>query len=235
MSTYVVSDIHGKYDKFIEVLDKINLKEEDTLYVLGDILDRGKHPIKVMLKLMEMKNVICIVGNHELMAIRCMDFIIQKITATSIDKLDKKIYRDFSIWYRNGAKTTIDEFIKLDSKMKFKIIDYMKNFITYEKLYINNKNFLLVHGGLGDFHPDKKIEEYTLDELVWNRVDYDMKYFDNIYLVTGHTPTMLIESNTNPGYIYKANNHIAIDCGACFHGGRLGAICLDTGEEFYSS
>lgn len=90
MSTYVVSDIHGKYDKFIEVLDKINLKEEDTLYVLGDILDRGKHPIKVMLKLMEMKNVICIVGNHELMAIRCMDFIIQKITATSIDKLDKK-------------------------------------------------------------------------------------------------------------------------------------------------
>lgn len=233
MSTYVVSDIHGKYDKFIEVLDKINLKEEDTLYVLGDILDRGKHPIKVMLKLMEMKNVICIVGNHELMAIRCMDFIIQKITETSTDKFDK--YKNFSIWYRNGAKTTIDEFIKLDSKMKFKIIDYMKNFITYEKLYINNKNFLLVHGGLGDFHPDKKIEEYTLDELVWNRVDYDMKYFDDIYLVTGHTPTMLIESNTKPGYIYKANNHIAIDCGACFHGGRLGAICLDTGEEFYSS
>ncbi|WP_455089768.1 metallophosphoesterase family protein [Peptoanaerobacter stomatis] len=233
MSTYVVSDIHGKYDKFIEVLDKINLKEEDTLYVLGDILDRGKHPIKVMLKLMEMKNVICIVGNHELMAIRCMDFIIQKITETSTDKLDK--YKNFSIWYKNGAKTTIDEFIKLDSKMKFKIIDYMKNFITYKKLYINGKNFLLVHGGLGDFHPDKKIEEYTLDELVWNRVDYDMKYFDDIYLVTGHTPTMLIESNTKPGYIYKANNHIAIDCGACFNGGRLGAICLDTGEEFYSS
>jgi metallophosphoesterase len=51
LPTYVVSDIHGKYDKFIGVLDKINLKEEDTLYVLGDILDRGKHPIKVMLKL----------------------------------------------------------------------------------------------------------------------------------------------------------------------------------------
>ena len=36
------------------------------------------------------------------------------------------------------------------------------------------------------------------------------------------------------GYIYRKNNHIAIDCGACFPGGRLAAICLDTGEEFYS-
>ena len=41
MVTYVISDIHGEYDKFMELLDKIKLKETDTLYVLGDILDRG--------------------------------------------------------------------------------------------------------------------------------------------------------------------------------------------------
>ena len=28
--------------------------------------------------------------------------------------------------------------------------------------------------------------------------------------------------------------HIDIDCGAYLPGGRLAAICLDTGEEFYS-
>ena len=38
ISTYVISDIHGEYDKFIELLDKIKLKETDILYVLGDIL-----------------------------------------------------------------------------------------------------------------------------------------------------------------------------------------------------
>ena len=30
MATYVISDIHGQYDMFIELLDKIKLKEKDT-------------------------------------------------------------------------------------------------------------------------------------------------------------------------------------------------------------
>ena len=72
MATYVMSDIHGQYDMFIELLRKINLKDEDTLYVLGDVLDRGPHPIKVLLKLMEMPNAICLVGNHECMAVECL-------------------------------------------------------------------------------------------------------------------------------------------------------------------
>ena len=75
MATYVVSDIHGEYDLFMELLEKIKLQEADTLYILGDILDRGPHPIKVMLKLMGMPNAVCIVGNHELMALECLEFL----------------------------------------------------------------------------------------------------------------------------------------------------------------
>lgn len=59
---YIISDIHGCYDQFIELLDLIQLKDSDTLYVLGDAVDRGPHPIKTLLKLMEMPNVICILG-----------------------------------------------------------------------------------------------------------------------------------------------------------------------------
>lgn len=53
MSTYVISDIHGQYNMFIELLDKIDLKDTDTLYILGDVLDRGPHPIKTIRKLMK--------------------------------------------------------------------------------------------------------------------------------------------------------------------------------------
>jgi serine/threonine protein phosphatase 1 len=67
MATYVTSDLHGEYDRFIRLLDEIDLKEEDTLFVLGDVIDRGPHPIKLLQKLMTMPNVICLVGNHELM------------------------------------------------------------------------------------------------------------------------------------------------------------------------
>ena len=41
MATYVISDIHGEYERFMELLEEIELKDTDTLYVLGDVLDRG--------------------------------------------------------------------------------------------------------------------------------------------------------------------------------------------------
>ena len=49
MATYVISDIHGEYERFMELLEEIELKDTDTLYVLGDVLDRGEHPINVPL------------------------------------------------------------------------------------------------------------------------------------------------------------------------------------------
>lgn len=168
MATYVISDIHGEYDKFLELLKMIKFKETDTLYVLGDILDRGPHPIKVLKKLMEMPNVICIVGNHEIMALECLEFLSKEITDASLEELDKDM------------------------------------------------------------------EDYSLHDLVWARADYDTQYFDDVYVISGHTPTQTIKENPNPGFIYKNNNHIAIDCGAHYPGGRLAAICLDTMEEFYT-
>lgn len=38
--TYVMSDIHGMYEKYIEMLMTIQLNDEDTLYILGDMIDR---------------------------------------------------------------------------------------------------------------------------------------------------------------------------------------------------
>lgn len=45
---------------------------------------------------------------------------------------------------------------------------------------------------------------------------------------------LTIKDNSRPGCIYQRNHHIAIDCGARYSGGRLAAICLNTGEQFYS-
>ena len=74
-----------------------------------------------------------------------------------------------------------------------------------------------------------------MKNLVWDRANYNIQYFEDTIVVTGHTPTQFIEGNQNPGRIYKNLNHIAIDCGCGMSDGRLAAICLETGEEFYSS
>ena len=78
------------------------------------------------------------------------------------------------------------------------------------------------------------MEGYALNDLVWERPDYSMRYFPDMEVVSGHTPAQLITENPRKGYIFRANGHVAIDCGACFQGGRLAALCLETGEEFYS-
>ncbi len=235
MATYVISDIHGQYDMFLELLDKISLKETDTLYILGDVLDRGPHPIKTLRRLMEMPNVICIVGNHELMALECLKFLMKEITEASIEELDAETLDNLLTWQVNGSQTTIEEFRHLDQETKQEVINFIRDFLIYEEITVNGQDYLLVHAGLGNFSPEKEMEDYSLHDLIWVRPDYEVKYFDDVFVVTGHTPTQTIEGNPRPGFIYRKNNHVAIDCGAHYPGGRLAAICLDTGEEFYSS
>ena len=103
----------------------------------------------------------------------------------------------------------------------------------YEDITINGKRFVLTHAGLGGFSEDKSLDEYTLHELIWERADYSKRYFSdpNTFLVTGHTPTANIPNHGSPE-AYKANGHIAIDCG-CASGGRLCAYCFETDREFY--
>lgn len=235
MSTYVISDIHGEYDLFIELLDKIGLRDEDTLYVLGDVLDRGPHPIKTIHKLMEMPNAICLAGNHEFMALDCLDFLMREITDKFLADLDEKMLSNYLTWQQNGCETTINEFSKLELDEKQDVIEFIKEFQLYEELFVNGKEFLLVHSGFGNYRPDKGIGEYSVMELVWERIDYDKGYFPGKTIVSGHTPTQGISGNSSPGSIYRRKNHIAIDCGAFISGGRLAALCLDTGEEYYSS
>ena len=184
---------------------------------------------------MQMPNVICIVGNHELMALDGLRFLNTKITNESVESIDVELLGNLIDWQRNGSATTIEEFKCLDETMRQEIINFILDFSMYEEITVEGQKYLLVHAGLGNYSSDKKIEDYSLKNLVWDRANYNVKYFDDVITVTGHTPTQFIIGNPRPGYIYRNNNHIAIDCGSFIEGGRLAAICLDTGKEYYSS
>ena len=231
---YVVSDIHGEYDEFVAILGKMNFGSDDKLYVLGDVLDRGAYPIRTLKLLMGMENVVPIMGNHEVMALRCLENADRNLEELT----DDEIY-DLILWTGNGADTTLKEFYGLSDDEKKEVVEYLETFSDYAKVEAGGQKYLLVHGGLMNFDPYRPLVDYTLDELVWERPDYGRQYFEDVITITGHTPTQLIEENPRPGYIFKKNNHWAIDCGACFgaglkEGGRLAAVCLETGEELYA-
>ena len=50
--TYVMTDLHGKYDKYKEMLELISFSDEDTMYINGDICDRGEESAKIYLDIM---------------------------------------------------------------------------------------------------------------------------------------------------------------------------------------
>lgn len=233
--TYIMSDIHGHFEQYKKMLEKIEFCDDDMLYILGDIVDRGPKPVSVLLDLMKRPNVVCLAGNHCVMACDCLSFLMKEITEDNIDEIDDNIVEKIMNWQENGSESTTDEFYKLSRKQQMEVLDFIGDFEVYEEIQLNGKEYILVHAGLRNFRPDREIWDYELDELVWERPDYDKPYFNDRIVITGHTPTLYIESklNTAPGYIFKGNNHIAIDCGCGIPGGRLGCLRLDDMKEYY--
>ena len=223
---YVISDIHGCYKQYKELLEKISFSDEDTLYVLGDSVDRGPEPIKVLDDLMARKNVVYIVGNHDVNMLRVMKMKRKK-------KMSKDEQLEYQEWRSDGGMITEEWLLTLSEEHRQKIYEYLENALLYEELVIEGKTFVLVHAGIQNFNPEKKMNEYELYELVEGRTNYSKRYFsdENTYLVTGHTPTFFIRGY-GKAEVYKNNGHIAVDCG-CAYGGKLAAYCLETGEVFY--
>lgn len=232
---YCISDLHGDYIRYTTMLKMINFTEDDTLYVLGDILDRGNEGMKILLDMMLRPNVYPILGNHEYMALQTLKWLSDEITEESLSQISSDKLQGINEWLNVGGMTTIDEFRKLSEDEKEMVLEYLEEFSLYEKVSVGGKDFVLVHAGIDNFVPDKDIEDYELHELIFNKPDYSKTYFKDKYLVTGHTPTRFIHDEINGhcyNTIYIGNNHIAIDCG-CGYDGLLGAICLDTFEDFY--
>lgn len=51
---YVMSDIHGNAIRFNSIMEQIDLQPEDTLYILGDVIDRYPDGIRILRLLMSM-------------------------------------------------------------------------------------------------------------------------------------------------------------------------------------
>lgn len=229
---YCMADIHGCYDDYRRLLEKMAFSDGDVLYVLGDSVDRGPDGVRVLQDMMARPNVVPILGNHEYMAVLCLRLLLEEITDEAVARMEGEAMQGLLNWFENGGGPTLKQFQGLSRDQRQDVMDYLEEFSLYEEVSAGGKDFVLVHAGLDNFAPDRPLEDYGLHELIFHRPDYGRVYFPDRYLVTGHAPTASIPGNPHPGRIYRANDHIAIDCG-CTYGGRLAALCLDTGGEFY--
>ena len=243
---YCVSDIHGEYEAWLKMLDKIKFSATDTMYVLGDTVDRGPKPLTLLRDILSRPNVVALAGNHELSACMLLKYL---IWGGRSEDMDERIMLDILLWQHDGGASTLAEFREMDVTERTNIVAELSQLELYAEVSAGGRDFVLVHAGLGngrDFDPDKPLEDYDIEDLVLSKTDLLREYYHDKYLVTGHTPTRLVLEALNkegrlvppelpaPGKdgILTACNNIMIDCG-CVFGGLLGCICLDTLEMFY--
>lgn len=234
-NTYVLSDVHGEFDKLLEMVELIKLSVEDHLYIIGDVVDRGDKPIEIIEWVMGRDNVTLLRGNHEAMMLDVLS-------------RDAGYERDVAIdmWVRNGGRSTIDGFNKRGGEQRRKIVD----FLIETPLYKVVGNDVLVHSGVYLTGTDivDDIEDFMSfqdeNDLLWSRKDfYGERGIPGYRVFFGHTPTASLRESLGevvevPLTIWHDRTYgdkIGLDCGAVFgaDGGRLGCMCLETGEEFY--
>lgn len=219
MSNYVISDIHGHYDLFKEMLDKIHFSETDHLYILGDLIDKGPEPIKLIFEIMNMKNVTFLIGNHEKMMLEAIED------------------GDYVLWYNNSGYYTESLIDQLDEVQYKNMMHFINRAPYYKEIVVNDQKFFLSHAEYINVHDETVDTKFINDILIWGR----NRNFppEDIIAICGHTPTNhreFYEEDTCPT-IYKEQNYIDIDCGCAglVFGlpGQLSCLKLEDMQEFY--
>ena len=229
---YVMSDIHGNTARFESVMKQINLQPTDTLYVLGDVIDRFPDGIRIFRRLMAMPNVKMLLGNHELLMLNALDDF------SGSEQAER--YRN--IWYYNGGRATHNYLKHIKKTVRREVFDYLRDLPTERDVEVSGVRYKLVHGAPFGYGYEEHKEKYIspLECAVWSRWTLNDTVPDGYTLIFGHTPTYKYQPN-NPLEIWHGENCIGIDCGAGIERspwisqkGRLACLRLDDMQVFYS-
>ena len=232
---YVTTDLHGIHPKeFQKLLAKAAFSEEDFLFILGDVIDRGEYGAELLLWLSQQPNMELILGNHEAQLLSCA-FLFADVNDESLDALTVENMELVNNWIANGGGTTIQGFRKLlrqDPELVIGILEYLQDCPLYEEVDAGGREFVLVHSGLGDnFSPDRSMDDYSAEELLFSRPHPDTKYFSDKTVIFGHTPTSHYGDEFRGKSIYT-DTWINLDTGV-YAGHSPVLFCLDSGKEYY--
>ena len=205
---YAISDIHGCLQTFKDLLKQLNYSKEDSLYLLGDYIDRGPDSKGVIDYIWELQRsgyeVYCLKGNHEQM-------MLESVYDMSMQ----------TAWLRYGGWQTIGSFgVSKMAKVPIQYLDWMRQLPHYFEV----DNYILVHAGLNFSEGDPMEDEMG---MLWARGWY--KYIDNDWLgerivVHGHTPIRedMVKIGLRGIHYIPAIN---IDNGCVYDRDGMGQLC----------
>ena len=240
---YVMSDIHGNRRRFDSIMRQIDLQPDDTLYVIGDVIDRHPDGISILLELMAMPNVVMLLGNHEYMMLETVD---------PFKRYSPELYAaNRKLWFRNGGKVTFQAYRSLDWPTRSRILKYLNAIPPVKVIVAGHKRYKLVHAAPPEMYVFSWEYLHEKEYCVWERIPMDQPLPKGFTFIFGHTPTKYfkpqekrnIAAKPEPMSILRGDHRIYIDCGSGYpdkfdrrYGamGRLACLRLDDLKEFYS-
>ena len=217
---YCMSDIHGELDRWNEMLKLIQFSDTDTLYFLGDAIDRKQHGIEILQDIMRRPNVHMILGNHEQMMLDSF--------------WSNNTYDARRLWKNNGGGSTYKAMVyKIPTEERLRILRFIQELPDHLEIEVNGRIFYLVHGYIGENRHDR----------IWGRPEPppEENPISGKTVIVGHTPTYYMNQYSD-GFdesatlkIFHAPGFIDLDCGCGNNTNqrRLACLRLDDMMEFY--
>lgn len=222
MRTLVTADIHGGRKTFLQCLERSKFdNDKDRLIVLGDVCDGWGETKEVIEELLKIKNLIFVIGNHDIWALDWMQ--------------DEEHRADNMIWVNQGGAMTLKSYeYQNHINIPDSHIEFLKN---KSHLWYEENNILFVHGGI---KVGSKVEDNKAQDMIWNRELIETAYKNmksgvNLQLTpykevwVGHTSTWLFGKGTP----IIAGGVIDVDTGGGYEG-KLTIMDLDTKEYWQS-
>ncbi|MGB7086104.1 MAG: metallophosphoesterase family protein [Phormidesmis sp.] len=202
-----IGDVHGHYDALMQLVNMLGLTQGDTLYFVGDLIDRGPKSAQVV-EFVRQGNYPCVLGNHECLLVDAFPDQNSDLGA-------------FQGWLVSGGQPTLTSYASTDALLAH--IDWFKTL----PLYLDLGDVLLVHAGL---NPKKPLAKQTHMDFCWIRDafhSHPQAVLPDKRIVTGHTITFTLPG-VEPGQLAQGPGWLDIDTGA-YHpkSGWLTAADLD--------
>jgi len=208
-----IGDIHGCARTFRRLLEKVELVRSDTLYLLGDLIDRGpdsRSLIEMILKLQnEAFDIRGCKGNHE-------DMLLEAVQSGVFESLME--------WLENGGVQTVNSYG----------VDYPQDlpeehlqFLEHLPLVQVSNDFVFAHSGIMSMNDLHTVAGRRY--ILWDRSGVvNVAMLGGRRVVSGHTPRKLADIKKS-----LTEDHVQIDNGVYMlkSPGFGNLICVDLGTN----
>lgn len=166
--TLAIGDIHGCDVALSALLSSVSVSNEDTVVVLGDVVDRGpgtRNAIEQLLDLKTRCRLIVLLGNHEEMLLNALD---GGEWGTN--------------WLRYGGHATLDSYEGDPARIPARHLEFLDSGLDY----LERDHEIFIHANL---EPGVPLEDQTAEWLRWTHLTgLEQPHPSGKRIICGHTP-----------------------------------------------